>query len=296
VTPRSRKIFRRILLAAAVLLTVKLAAVSVGMLLFRGTPEWYHPRHMDAQVREKAAQSATNKLATIHNEAARLRRDERMAERSNHPSTMPSEPIVVSFTEDELNAFFDKWAGFNEWKSKYERYVTDPVILLDEGRLILAARVKDLNTVASLHFAPRITEAGELDFELVRILGGNLPLPEMVLSRHQTRLRAALMSRLPGWRRTASMDSAGAPNLSAVAAEMSTMALDMLSHEPADPVLFLPLVDASLKARSVPVWLTGVQIENHTLTMQVRPMNAAERDALLKRIREGPPMQQASGR
>jgi uncharacterized protein YpmS len=296
VTPRTRKILRRIVLTVLLVLAVKLAVVSVGVMLFRGTPEWYHPRQLDPAVWEQAAQSATNKLATIHNEAARIRRDERMAERSKDPApTAATAPITVSFTEDELNAFFDKWAGWNEWKAKYESHITDPVILLDNGRIILAAKVKDLNTVASLHFEPRITRNGELDLQLVRILGGNLPLPEMVLSTYQNRLRASLLARLPRWRQTAKMDSSGAPNMSAVAAEMSTLALHMLSHEPAEAVLFLPMMDAQLKARSVPVRLTDVQIAGHTLTLQVRPMSASEREELLRRMREGPSVAQAGG-
>jgi len=281
------KIAKRLLLALTVVLALAIVVASVGLTLYRGTPEWYHPIAMDPQRREAAAQSATNKLVMIQNEAARVRRDERMSERDNVATTSPADAITVSFSEDELNAFFDKWAVWNEWKTKYERHIADPVILLNDGRLIIAARARALNTVASLHFEPRITEDGLFDLRLVRILGGRLPLPHAVLSSYRNRMAASMARNLPRWQNTATMDAIGTPNSSAVAAAMGRLAMHALENEPADPVLFLPLVDASLRPRSVAVKLSDVRIENHMLTLTVYPLNSSERAELLARIREG---------
>jgi hypothetical protein len=291
-----------LLLGVLAIVAVAVTLASVAIMLFRAAPTWYRPLAMDPQRREAAAQRATNKLAMIQNEAARLRRDERLAERAASTSTTspatlaaPGRPITVSFTEDELNAFFDKWAVWNDWKSKYQRYIEDPVVLLDDGRIVIAAKVRDMNTVASLHFEPRVTEDGLLNLRLVRILGGKLPLPEAVLSKYRTRLSDAMAQNLPRWQRTAAIDSGGTPNASAVAAAMGRLALHVLEHEPADPVLFLPLVDANLRPRSVAVRLTDVRIEDRTLTLTVEPMSGAQRAELLKRIREGSPVASASG-
>jgi hypothetical protein len=160
---------------------------------------------------------------------------------------------------------------------------------------VIAAKVRDMNTVASLHFEPRVTEDGLLNLRLVRILGGKLPLPEAVLSKYRTRMSDAMAQNLPRWQRTAAIDSGGTPNASAVAAAMGRLALHVLEHEPADPVLFLPLVDANLRPRSVAVRLTDVRIEDRTLTLTVEPMSGAQRAELLKRIREGSPVASASG-
>jgi hypothetical protein len=291
-----------LLLGVLAIVAVAVTLASVAIMLFRAAPTWYRPLAMDPQRREAAAQRATNKLAMIQNEAARLRRDERLAERAASTSTTspatlaaPGRPITVSFTEDELNAFFDKWAVWNDWKSKYQRYIEDPVVLLDDGRIVIAAKVRDMNTVASLHFEPRVTEDGLLNLRLARILGGKLPLPEAVLSKYRTRMSDAMAQNLPRWQRTAAIDSGGTPNASAVAAAMGRLALHVLEHEPADPVLFLPLVDANLRPRSVAVRLTDVRIEDRTLTLTVEPMSGAQRAELLKRIREGSPVASASG-
>lgn len=292
---RKHKILRRFLLAAGLLVLLLILLGSAGFALFRSEPEWYRPVALDPEQREQAAQSATNKLALIQNEAAKLRRDERMADRASEPVTVPSVPITVSFSEDELNAFFDKWAVWNEWKAKYERHITEPVILLDDGRIVLAARVRALNTVASLHFAPKVTPDGELSLELVRILGGRLPLPEAVLGNYRDRLTNAIDRRMPQWRRDAQIDSTGTPNTSAVAAAMGDLAARIIAHEPADAVLFLPMLDQQLRPRSVPVRLTDLSIAHRTLTLTVQPMTAPERAELLARIR-GERAAEASGR
>ena len=293
---------KRLLLGLITVVAIAVTLASVAVMLFRAAPTWYRPLAMDPQRREAAAQRATNKLAMIQNEAARLRRDERLAERAaststTNPATIPApgRPITVTFTEDELNAFFDKWAGWNDWKSKYQRYVEDPVVLLDDGRIVIAAKVRDMNTVASLHFEPRVTEDGLLSLRLARVLGGKLPLPEAVLSKYRKRLSDAMAQNLPRWQHTASIDSGGTPNASAVAATMGRLALHVLEHEPADPVLFLPLVDANLRPRSVAVRLTDVRIEDRTLTLTVEPMSGSQRAELLKRIREGAPVASVNG-
>ena len=290
------KLLKRLLLAVAIVLALIITAASVGIILYRGTPNWYHPLNLDPQLREAAAQRATNKLVMIQNQAARIRRDDRRA-RGGSAATVPVDraaPITVSFTEDELNAFFDKWAVWNGWKSKYEKHITDPIILLSDGRIIVAAKARALNTVASLHFEPRITDQGLLDLRLVRVLGGRLPLPDAALSGYRQKLAETMLRNMPRWQATATIDSSGTPNFSAVAAAMGQLALHVLANEPAEPVLFVPLVDSNLHPRSVAVTLTDVRVVDHTLTLSVQPMTSTERAALLTRIREGGAV--ASGR
>ena len=112
----------------AMLLGGVVGIMLVLWMLMRGTPDWYHPRSMTVEQFEAAAQRATNKLAMVQNEAARARAVENAQRR--HPSTSTSkparDPITVSFTDDELNAFFDKWSVFQGLKNSYEKYLSDP--------------------------------------------------------------------------------------------------------------------------------------------------------------------------
>jgi hypothetical protein len=145
--------------------------------------------------------------------------------------------------------------------------------------------VKELNTVASLHFEPRIDEDGRLHLQLVRILGGRLPLPEAVLGSYRQRVVDSIHQQMPYWRHTADIDRNGKPNSSAVWATMGTLLINVLDHQPGDPILFLPLVEQG----SVAVRLTDVTIADRMLSLTVQPLSPAERTALMDRIRNGEP-------
>jgi uncharacterized protein YpmS len=282
------KLLKRLLLAVALLLGTVVLLCSIGLILFRGTPGWYRPPQLSPAERDQAAQSATNKLAMIQNEAARARMQQR---RDIGPATNPATPpaaaepatITVTFTDRELNAFFHKWAIWNNWKSAYDRYLDDPVLILNSGRIILAGRLREIRTVASLHFEPKLDEQGQLHLRLVRVLGGNLPLPEAVLGNYREELARTMESRLPEWRRLAAIDRSGTLNDSAVSATMGSLLVQMLNDRPGEPVLFLPLLDNG----AIAVKLTDVSVGEERLTLTVEPLTRQERADLLTRIQNG---------
>ena len=289
------KLFKRLILVLAVLLGAALVALAVGFFLFRAEPTWYRPVALPAAAREAAAQRATNKLAMIQNQAARARAAERMARSTTDVSvaSVPSDSaITVTFTDVELNAFFDKWIAWNNWKAAYDPYIADPVLVLDEDRLIVAARVKELDTIASLHLRPSVDERGQLRLDVQRVLGGKLPLPESVLGDYRARLSRSIAQRLPRWRAMSALDRTGAPNNPLILATMSQLLVNVLDERPADPVLFLPLVGQ----RAVPVKLTQVKVEDHAMTLTVEPLDAQDRAALLERVRQGTPTANALNR
>src|SRR4051794_26110023 len=116
----ARKWKKRLAVTAAMLVGGVVGTVLVLWMMMRGTPDWYRPRMMTVEQLEAAAQRATNKLAMVQNEAARARAVERAgrnrstASSTTPATTLPAAPgaITVSFTDDELNAFFDKWSVF----------------------------------------------------------------------------------------------------------------------------------------------------------------------------------------
>ena len=292
------KLRKRLILVFAVLLGGAVTALAVGFFLFRTEPTWYRPVALPAEEREAAAQRATNKLAMIQNQAARARAAEQMAQGTTRsanpaPATVSSESaITVTFTDVELNAFFDKWIAWNNWKAAYDPYIADPVLVLDEGRLIVAARVKELDTVASLHVRPSVDVQGRLRLDVERVLGGKLPLPASVLGDYRARLSRSIAQRLPRWRASSALDRAGAPNTPLILAAMSQLLVNVLDERPADPVLFLPLVGQ----RAVPVKLTHVKIEDHAMTLTVEPLDARDRAALLERVKQGTSLVNLSNR
>ncbi|MGB7159780.1 MAG: hypothetical protein WBD40_17065 [Tepidisphaeraceae bacterium] len=280
---RARKLFKRTLLSIAVVLTLT-AALSYWM--FKGTPEFYRPAQLTPEQRATVSERADDKVAETISWVALLKADEDRrthAQRagSTHPVTRAASSYTVSFTQDELNVFFDKWSQLNGWSSRLEQYVKDSAIVLRKDRLILAGTLADVGAVGSFHFEPAIDEKGQLQLTLQRVLAGRLPMPELVWTAQRNRLLASVRARLPAWQRRANIAPTGAANNEAVAAGMGKLLLDVLHRRPGEPVIFLRTTDAT-----VPVRLTDIRVAEGEVTLTVESMTSDERAALLDRIRE----------
>jgi hypothetical protein len=269
-----RKWIKSLMLLVALLLIAVLAVVYGSFRLFKGAPDWYRRFPVSLAQRELLAREAFNKFADIQNAAALARRNE-IAGAPGDAANAPA-PIVVSFSDDELNAFFEKWANYANWKSNYDRYVQDPLIILQDGQLILAGQVLDLE------LNPRIDPDGRLDLRLDQVLAGRLPLPSMLISPYKSRLTESLRRNLPRWQQFAAIDSNGTANSALISASMARLFIHTLDHTSADPILFLPLVESHA---NVPVRVCDVKLDDHNLTMTVVPLNAGEREGLVERVR-----------
>jgi hypothetical protein len=272
---------KRLGVAAVALAGVVIGIALVCWMLLRGTPQWYRPHALTGPQQEAAAQSAQNKLILLHNAAVQARADERIARRN--ATTLPvGSAITVSFTDDEVNALLEKWSVWPIVKAGYERFMSDPCVVIQDGRLIVAGHINELDSVASLHFTPHIDENGRLRVELTRVLAGKLPLPEALLWKYQAQAADAVNRRMPWWRQAATIDATGTANGSAISALMANLLTDVLRDRPSEPALFLPLFDRS---HNVAVKVLDVKVEDHTLTLTVQPMTPDERAELLKHVR-----------
>jgi len=155
-------------------------------------------------------------------------------------------------------------------------------VILQNDRLILAGRMKELGAVASFQFRPQLDAAGKLRLDLVRVTGGKLPLPEGAWAKWRDQIVDATRKNVPAWRAQARIDSTGAANFPAMAATLSGLLFAVAEKHPAEPVLFLPLAG---ERDSVPVKVAKVAVETGKLTLTVEPMSVSERAALLQRIR-----------
>ncbi|MEO6435769.1 MAG: hypothetical protein ABIP55_08410 [Tepidisphaeraceae bacterium] len=289
---------RKLLLLVALLLALAAALSGVGVALFKGTPDWYGSDAASAADRARLARDAENKLIEAQNWAATLRADEERAARlrakAGASATLPAARAeathLVEFSQQEVNALLDKWSTLHNWRSKYGEFLEDPQVVLRDGNLILAARVRDLGAIVSFQFRPQLTEEGDLKLDLLKVTGGRLRLPEAVWSAWRNRLVASLQRRMPEWSRRAQISPTGSANVPAMTATLSRLLIDVAARKPADPVLFFPLADGGA---SVPVKVADVNIEDHTLKLRVRPLTPDERAALLARIRSGDPLSTA---
>ena len=254
-----------------------------GLWLSRGTPQWYSRRRANPQELAAAAHRAEQEMARTLNWA---NQQAHSAPASQPAATQPAQPLDISLTEDELNGFFQKWSDLFGWEARYENYLSDPQIILQNHQFILAATVKQMNSVVSVVFEPRIEE-GKLQMPVSQVLAGRLPLPRTFWDPYRDRLEASVDRHLPEWQENARISPAGAANSDAVAAAMGELLLDVLQNRPAKPVLFLP--QAAQGHKSLPVKLTSVNVTDKSITLSVEPLDPSQRETLLKEIRSFQP-------
>lgn len=273
------------LLLAVVFLVVFAGVVAlVGWRMFRGVPDWYAPHRITAQERDAAYARADRQFERLVHDAQEAQHHQAMlAMRPAAPAAGDQQPIQISLTDDELNSFFEKWDQSLGWSQQYSAYLGDPQVILREGRLILAANVKSIGAVVSIHFEPRLEE-GKLVMPVAEVTAGRLPLPESFWGKYRRRLCAQLARELPQWQAAAQIADDGSGNSDAIAAGMSELLLDLLNDRPAEPLLFLPY-DIRRMKRGLAVRITAIQITGRTLTLTVNPLNDAGRRDAMKHLR-----------
>lgn len=280
---------KRILISAVLL--VFLAGVA-GALLYhfgvRGVPAWYERHKLDPQALAAAGRRATDKVAQTINWASESQayRDGQRAATGPRTAdagpaiTQPPKPLEVAFTEEELNAFLADWTA--DLQDKYSNVVKDPIIVLHDGRLILAAQLQDRGTVLSVHFKPTVdVEKSELWLTVDRVLAGNLPLPESMFDGYRAKVAKKLQAALPAMQGNARFHADGTANPDAVQAALSLLLLHMLNREAAAPMLFLPVPGKG----SVPVKLTAAAVDKKSLALTIELPTPEERQTILKDLR-----------
>ena len=289
------KWLKRLLVVVACVLLVLIIGAAIAWRMLRGRPDWYAEQHIDPAAQQAAAARAEDEVRRTIDWAAAQQAEER-ARLAAPPATGPvpsatapatrsagdaRRALTVRFTEQELNAAFNKWGTLYRWDEKYGDSISDPRIVLHEGRVIVAGAVKEFGSVVSLHFEPRVQPDGRLRFDLVRVLGGRLPLPQSVFDNYRRKLESKVRAALPGLQQGARIAPDGSANEKAVAAAMSKLLLRVLARESDEAVLFL----TANQGTQVPVKLTGMDIDGKSFAATVELMNAVERAALLDRIK-----------
>jgi len=280
-----RRWLKRILAVIAVVLFAIIVICVGGIILYKGTPDWYGSSST-AQQRQAAARVAEAKLTETQNWAELTAGDSIRLARAREQGTPPPATRVAAtreilFSQDELNGLFEKWSEVYGWSNKYGEWIEEPRIVLHDDSLILAAKIKELGAVTSFHFALRLDEAGKLHLDVVKVMGGRLPLPDPVWEGQKQKVTENLRRMIATWQRSARIDADGVANGPAMYVTLSRLVLHAAAHEPAEPVLFLPLVENS---RSVPVRVTNLAVGDDGMALEVRKLSADERQQLVDQI------------
>jgi hypothetical protein len=267
------------LLLAGLLVLAIAAAAGVGWRQFKTPPAWYTPGQWTGAELESEANRAEAKLVHLQNEAGRLRAQDHAAARGER-SAGDSGPVSVTFTERELNAFFEKWSVLNNWKRAYETTASDPMLTLVDGQIVLSARVPAVDTVISVGFTPVLEPGDSLRLQMDRVQAGRLPIPAVLATRHLARLTQELKSKQPRWRDAARLDRHGVANTALIALMTSQLLTAALEGSSVPNALLLPLADGGC----VPVRLSEVTLGAGQVRLAVTPLNMEERASLVRRL------------
>jgi hypothetical protein len=291
-----KKWTKRILISLAVLGVLGVAFMVGARHLQTSKPEWYPKGAPDPAAIAAAAKSMQNKLFRVQGWAASSRAKETRAANGIPTSQAdidgdPAPAETITFTGAEFNAFFARWDDDRKWSDRYKGHVSDPVLVLRDNRIILAATVKDMNSVVSAHFEPRLVPDPDskdpndkkLKLEVAGVASGRLWLPEFTWVGYRDKLVALMNRKIEQARPEVNIHPDGSANEAAVIVAMNTLLLHALNDEPAEPVLFLPHDQAKT---GYPVKLTDVKVANDSITLTVVPLSARERTELLASLRK----------
>src|SRR4051794_38245128 len=101
----------------------------------------------------------------------------RSARAGTAPTSLPASQFALTFTDDEINSWIPKWKD-ELGSARVNAHLEDPQIVFHQGQIILAATVKDWNTIVSLHFLPQLQQ-GQFRLTLTAVMAGTLPLPRV---------------------------------------------------------------------------------------------------------------------
>jgi len=288
-----RRKWLKLTLWIVALLMVVLASLSVmSYIAIRRTPDWYQPDTSTQEQRSRAADRLENMLSLLvnwgqqkHFAKPATTDPQNAGQARSILSQKADEAFPITFTDDELNALFNKWANTHDRREWFEQYVEDPRLVIRGNQLIVVGKAKALDMVVSLVFEPKLTDDGKLDLKLAHVLGGVLPLPDALWSGRKDAIERILREKLPLYQQDAGISPDGVANGDAASAAMNQLLLSMLHYKPTAAVIFVPIVWEAQMSKSLPVKITALSIHDHTIEMTAEPMSADERRALLEELR-----------
>jgi hypothetical protein len=284
VVNRKNKWLKRGLWTLALLVVVGAGLSVMSYVMLRRTPDWYLPDTMTDAQRKTAAERLENMLIQLRNWGGKQHAAQVRAGPTTHAqqqaqtalSQKPDEAFTISFTDDELNAFFNKWADSKNRRAWFDQYVENPKMVIRGNQLIFVGNVKEMDMVVSLVFEPRLDDKGNLDLHLVHVLGGVLPLPDAMWEGKRRSVEQGLQSKLPIYQQGAEISPEGIANGDAGSAAMNQLLLETLQNKPAGAVIFIP-IELQHLSQSLPVKITALSIHDHTLEMTAEQMSEEER-------------------
>jgi len=251
-------------------------------------PDFYREYAWDAAERALLNQQTLDKLLIVQNLAAAAQAAERRGQLNRFEQPEQFQPVTISVTEEQVNAFIQHNAGLLGWERSYAPYIAKPAVFFRKGEVILSAEVYDLGYRVSMRFRPELQGPRQLRLEMVGMLGGRSPLPPPAASALLERLRGVIVPPMDDWQRELKIDKTGRANSAAVSTALGKLVLGALFGRPIDTAVFVQL---GQNGKFVPLRLTHLTVSDESLAMTLQTMSAGERDQALSTLRQPVPEQ-----
>ena len=258
-------------------------------LLVRRTPDWYTADTSTPEQRATAADRVEYTLRRLYDwSAGRHGRGTAGRPPVVTPivagSTTSDVAFPLAFTDEQLNAYFDRWTAPASRRSAIDRYIKDPRVIVQDGHIIVAGQLRDAGVIVSLFLDPVQTADGRVQLTLAQVMAGVVQVPQAFFSSQRTSLEHVLAASLPGDQAKAALTSDGLANGAMATAAMDQMLLAVLRGRPTEPVIFVP-TSLSPTAPLLPVRITAATAARHTLSMTAQAIPTDERPALLSAVK-----------
>jgi hypothetical protein len=278
---RSRSAKQKAVRVASLLAILAAGTVVVLIVLSRQPPGWYAAA---LQFDPAAANDADQKVITAMSWAADAQARQtrrRLAANSSSATPEPSDdvgPITLEFTAAQLNSFIRKWLA--QLPGESQNQWADPAVFLENGRIILAARMSDGSNVLSVSIDPAIDAQGQLTASVQSMQAGRLRLPMSMLSGELSVAEASLKTRLAAWQSQATIDADGIGNPAAANVCVAQLGIALLESaagrsSPVDPIFMMPF-DPSHAKRELPVRIEAIDINGQRVRVTMRALTEPE--------------------
>ena len=261
------------------------AGLGGGYFLYKNAsaiPDFYSRARLSGQARLDAIANVERKFGNFQDQfgSAVADRDKETGEDEE-----PREPVVLSFTIDEIDAYFDKWLDDNGYRDNVGQHLGEPRLTLHDGAIVMAGQLRSLkDTVVSFHFVPVAPESeGEgVQLEFEGAYAGNLPLPDSALNVFREKARGPLQDKIDKVRDEIALDEANDVNEAGVDTAIDRQVLELLSDKPLrNLVLFPPLLARGPVAARV----ERLEVDDDRLSVAFMPLNLSERESLVETLK-----------
>jgi|SRR5688572_30263788 len=286
-------------IAAVVVLLLLIGLAGGGLYVWRGVkavPAFYRSQPLEGQARLEAIESVERKVLNLQSvldkayvraqadpaapELATSQPAEELLGRSTQDS------ISVTFTGPELDTYFRKWLEETGYAPRLSKYMNNPRIGIDDGRVILAGQMAEFDAVVSLYFLPEVDEDGAVHLKLDGIYAGRIPLPDMAIEKFRAQAVEALDERSEQFRRDADISPEGFANEAAILLSSQQQLRELFEGQEVAPLIaFLPLPARGF----VPARVSELEVEEQELVLGVQLLDRTEQARLLRELREAPP-------